>query len=434
MVRRPKSLGLFELVAICLGGMIGGGIFSILGVAVEKVGNAAPIAIAIGAGLALCAAFSYARLATYYEDEGATYSFFKRTYPRAPRAAAIVGWLVVFGYISTLALYSFTFASYVGSLYSPHRGMHAALSAGVLLVFAVLNIVSVKGMGKVEDLLVYTKIAAMLVVTGVLFFTGSAENAMPMLTFKPGSILLVAALTFVAFEGFQLAIHAYEEVDNPRKNVPRAIYLSILLAAGLYVIMAEGALWALNKGQIIADKEFALAAGASAVLGPGGYWLMLAAAIMATSSAVSGTLFGASRLAAVIAEDHLLPDFLAKRSSEKVPANAIIVLSILAWLLVLSDKLELIIEFGSLTFICVSLLMAIANFRVRKHTGTSVPAALLAIVSLAAAGACIVGWQAVEQPVHLAVTLCVAVALGAGASWFAARKIRRRAGSHTDSA
>jgi amino acid transporter len=427
MATTTKSLGLFELVAICLGGMIGGGIFSILGVAVEQVGNAAPIAIGLGAALALCAAFSYARLAAYYEDEGATYSFFKKTFPGAPGAAAIIGWLVVFGYISTLALYAFTFASYVGSMYEPHRGLHGALSAGVLLVFSVLNIVSVKGMGKVEDLLVYTKIVAMLVVTGVLYATGSADNAMHFGTFQPGSILLVAALTFVAFEGFQLAIHAYEEVDNPKKNVPRAIYLSIVLAAGLYIAMAEGALWALDKEQIIADKEFALAAGAAVVLGRGGYWLMLAAAIMATSSAISGTLFGASRLAAVISTDKFLPGFLSKRNASGVPANAIIALAVTAWLLVLSGRLELIIEFGSLTFICVSLLMAISNFRVRKHTGTSVPAALVAIVSLAGAGACIVGWQAFEEPAHLAVTVGVAVALGGGALWFAARKVRQQA-------
>jgi amino acid transporter len=67
MAQTPKSLGLSELVAICLGGMIGDGIFSILGVAVEQVGNAAPIATAIGATLALGATFSYAQLVTYYE-------------------------------------------------------------------------------------------------------------------------------------------------------------------------------------------------------------------------------------------------------------------------------------------------------------------------------------------------------------------------------
>jgi len=73
---RKKALGRIELVAVALGGMVGGGIFSILGVAVDLVGKAAPLAILIGGVFAFFASYSYARLAVYYKDEGATYSFF----------------------------------------------------------------------------------------------------------------------------------------------------------------------------------------------------------------------------------------------------------------------------------------------------------------------------------------------------------------------
>ena len=110
---RTRPLGLTELIAIALGGMDGGGIFAILGVSVEVVGNATPVAIFIGGVLALCAAYSYVKLALLYKDEGATYSFFKMTYPNSRFASAAIGWLVAFGYISTLALYAFTFSSYL---------------------------------------------------------------------------------------------------------------------------------------------------------------------------------------------------------------------------------------------------------------------------------------------------------------------------------
>ena len=72
---KGKPLGKVELIAIALGGMIGGGIFSILGVSVEIVGVATPMAILLGGVLAFLAAYSYAKLATYYKDVGATYSF-----------------------------------------------------------------------------------------------------------------------------------------------------------------------------------------------------------------------------------------------------------------------------------------------------------------------------------------------------------------------
>jgi amino acid transporter len=101
---RGKPLGTPELIAIALGGMIGGGIFTILGISVEMIGSLTPIAIIIGGALASLAAYSYVKLALYYKDEGATYSFFKRTFTDHPFAASLIGWFTIFGYISTLAL------------------------------------------------------------------------------------------------------------------------------------------------------------------------------------------------------------------------------------------------------------------------------------------------------------------------------------------
>ena len=110
--KRQKALGTVELIAIALGGMVGGGIFTILGISVFLVGVYTPLAIGLGGVIATLAAYSYIKLAVYYKDEGATYSFFKKTFPESPFAASLIGWWVVFGYISTLALYAYTFSSY----------------------------------------------------------------------------------------------------------------------------------------------------------------------------------------------------------------------------------------------------------------------------------------------------------------------------------
>jgi len=107
-----KSLGFKELVAIAIGGMVGGGIFTVLGISVSIVGFLAPFAIALGGVIAFFAAYSYVKLGVYYKDEGATYAFYKRTYPDSHMAASFIGWYTIFGYISTLALYAYTFSSY----------------------------------------------------------------------------------------------------------------------------------------------------------------------------------------------------------------------------------------------------------------------------------------------------------------------------------
>ena len=409
MTRRHEALGLFELIAIALGGMIGGGIFAILGVATELVGDRAPLAIGCGGVLAMLAGYPYAKLARYYQDEGATYSFIKRTYTGMHFAASAIGWLVLFGYVSTLALYAFTFSAYLASLFPSQdlTSLRLAMSASVLVVFTLLNIVSVKKTGQVEDVLVYTKLVLLLVVMGVLFGGGRAPSDLPALgqDVPLSGLLVVAAITFVAFEGFQLAIHAYEEVREPAKNVPRAIYISIVIATLLYVLIAQGALFAIPQEQIIRDKEHALAAGAAEIIGPWGLGLVVASALLATSSAISGTLFGASRLMAVIADDGYLPRALAWRVHGHTPVWALVALATMAFIVVATGGLELILEFGSLTFILVSFLVALANLRVRDKTGASLPVALASLIGLGAGGVLIAHYQLTTDPFHFAVTL-----------------------------
>jgi amino acid transporter len=175
---RKRPLGLTELIAIALGGMVGGGIFAILGVSVEAIGNATPIAILVGGALAFCAAYSYVQLALLYKDEGATYSFFKKTFPDSHFAASVIGWLVAFGYISTLALYAFTFSSYLCTALSiaDHPWLRQLVAGLVLLFFVVVNLISVKGMGELEDVMVYTKVILLLIISGFLAGKGDIQT------------------------------------------------------------------------------------------------------------------------------------------------------------------------------------------------------------------------------------------------------------------
>ena len=138
---KQKSLGFKELVAIAVGGMVGGGIFTILGISVSMVGFLAPFAIVLGGVIAFFAAYSYVKLGIYYKDEGATYAFFKRTYPDSHMAASLIGWYTIFGYISTLALYAYTFSSYgiSGFEFANNEWVRKAVAIGILWIFEVLT-------------------------------------------------------------------------------------------------------------------------------------------------------------------------------------------------------------------------------------------------------------------------------------------------------
>lgn len=420
--KRNKDLGLGELIAIALGGMVGGGIFSILGIATENIGNATPIAILIGGVLALFAAYSYVKLALLYKDEGATYSFFKLAFPNSHLTASIIGWLIVFGYISTLALYAFTFASYFCSQFETlNHPIWQKTTAGLIIsFFAIVNLVSVKGMGKLEDLLVYSKIVILLFISGLLTGKGDIQNLIPVFESQITltQILIVSAITFVAYEGFQLVIHAYNEMDNPQKNIPKAIYSSIGIATLLYVTLSIAALSAIPKEIIITDKEYALAAGAKTYLGQFGQFIVIFGALLATSSAISGTLFGASRLMAVIANDGYFPKSLGKKIKTHIPYNAIIAMSVFAFVLLATGSLQVILEFGSITFIIVSLLMAYTNYNKRLETNSSLIFTIAAFFVLLLAGLLIVYFESTENNEQFLYIIIIYILLGIGAIFY----------------
>ncbi|MEW6991169.1 APC family permease [Colwelliaceae bacterium 6441] len=420
-----KNLGLIELIAIALGGMVGGGIFTILGISVDLIGVYTPLAILIGGILAFFAAYSYVKLALYYQDEGATYSFFKKTFPQSPFAASLIGWWVIFGYISTLALYAYTFSAYAISAFSiaDNELIRKAVAGCILLLFTIVNLWSVKGMGKIEDVMVYSKLIILAFIAYVLL--SNSQTTLPeLIQDNPQvslfSILLVASLTFVAYEGFQLVINAVNETQAPEVNIPRAIYSALIIAIVIYVVIALGAIVAIPFDDIISNKEYALASGTESILGHWGISVVIFGALLATSSAISGTIFGASRQVAVIANDGYFPAILSKRKNH-IPIYAIISMSAFAFLLVCVGNLTVILEFGSVTFLLVSLLMAYANFKIRDLTDASYLLSILAMICLFTGTALIFYYEWEHQPEQLffIITLYLILTI---ASWIFTKK------------
>lgn len=381
--------------------MIGGGIFTVLGISVAMIGVFTPIAFIIGGVLATLAAYSYIKLGIYYQDEGASYSFFKRTFTSSHFSASLIAWWVIFGYISTLALYAYTFASYAISSFdfADNIWIRKAVAGAILLIFTLVNLWSVKGMGKIEDLMVYTKLIILIIISFILM--NNSNTTIPALIQNNGdldilSILIVASLTFVAFEGFQLVINAVNEMENPKINTPRAIYSSIMIAIFIYLIISIGAIIAIPFEDIVQNQEYALAAGTDKVLGHWGTDLVILGAVLATSSAISGTLFGASRQVSVIAHDGYFPSFLAKRKNG-IPIYGIIMMSTFAFCLILAGDLKVILEFSSVTFLLISFLMAFANFKIYKKTNSSLTLTIIAMIGLFSATVLILYYEATTQ-------------------------------------
>lgn len=430
--KRNKALGVPELIAIALGGMVGGGIFTILGISVSMIGAFTPLAIMLGAVIASFAAYSYIKLGVYYKDEGATYSFYKRTFPKSPFAASLIGWCVIFGYISTLALYAYTFSSYAisGFTFADSEWVRKLVAGSVILIFSLINIWSVKGMGKIEDIMVYTKLVTLVVISFVLI--NNSQTTLPVLLQDNNdtsalSILIVASITFVAYEGFQLVISAVNEMEKPEINIPKAIYSAIFLAALIYVVISLGAILAIPFDEIIKNKEYALASGAEHVLGHWGTELIIIGALLATSSAISGTVFGASRQMSVIARDGYFPGILAKHINH-IPIYSIVCMSTLAFFLVLAGSLQVILEFGSVTFLLISLLMAYANYKIKHLTNSSHIITVISIIGLMVGTILIFYYEFNNQPQQIFFIGVIYMLLTAG-SWLYSRNKSLHAGN-----
>jgi len=422
-----KDLGLKELIAIAIGGMVGGGIFTILGIAVSMVGGLAPFAIALGGVVAWFATYSYVKLGVYYKDEGATYAFFKRTYPSSHLAASFIGWFTIFGYISTLSLYAYTFSSYgiSGFAFADNEVFRKIVAIVIIWIFAFINLWSVKGMGKIEDAMVYTKLIILFVISLALIYFAKTDfymfttiiqkdfHATPLL-----SVLIVSSVTFVGYEGFQLVINAVNEMEDPDRNIPRAIYSAIVLVALIYFIIALGAVLAIPVDDLIKNKEYALAAGAEEIMGDLGRNLVIFGAILATSSAINSTVFGASRQMASIAGDGYMPPRLSQRDGS-IPKTAITAMASIGSLLIALGGLRLILEFGSITFLLVSFLMAVANFKIRKKTHSSTAITVLSMLGLLMGSILILYYEFQKDPEQLLFILILYTVLALGAWGYA---------------
>lgn len=161
------KLGFWAVVAIGVGGMVGGGIFAVLGLAVQLARGGTPIAFALAGGVALLTAYSYAKLSVTYPSRGGTVTFLNRAFGSGMMTGSlnVLLWL---SYIVMLSLYAFAFGSY-GATFLPETwgpiGKHVFISLSILAI-AGLNLLSAEWIGKAEDWIVGLKVVILLLFVG----------------------------------------------------------------------------------------------------------------------------------------------------------------------------------------------------------------------------------------------------------------------------
>ena len=360
--RGAELLGLREASAMAIGGMIGGGIFSVLGVTIDLAGHLAFAAFLLGAAIAALTAHAYARLALHSGRAGGPFTYLREE--GHATAAAWVAWLLIAGYVFALAVYAFTFGHYLAHAIGLSALFARLFGVAVLGGFVAVNLRGVATSGLTEDVIVFTKLAVLggIALVGLGMF--SSSRLAPLDNQGLSGVLLGAAVIFVAYEGFELLPYDYDDLARPRRTLPRALYLSVAVVAVVYVGVTVASQMLLPDRVIAAQKEVAFAVVGEKALGGFGLWAAAVGAVFSTSSAINATLFSTARLVRDVSEAGELPAGLG-REREGIPAAAVAWIALLGAGFSLLPGIAEIVSFGSLTFLLV---FGLINLLHARHT------------------------------------------------------------------
>jgi len=352
------GLGLSASVAIALGGMIGGGIFSILGLVATIAGARTWLAFVLAGVVAACAGYSYNKLNAVSDPNGGSVTYVQR-FSRNTTLAGMVGWTLLFGYVGSMAMYAYAFGSFTVEL----AGVHAvfgvptrpAVSALSVVGFVALNLLGARASGTTENVLVGAKLLILLAVGGWGAYYGATTGGLAFRIDGLGGVdpLVAAAVSFVAFQGWQLLFYDRDSIRDPDQTIPRAVYAAIAVAVLVYVLVAVVTTTLLTPAQILEFKHVALAKAAEPFMGSAGYAVVSAAALVSTGSAINATLFSSAHFAKGMIDENLLPDRVGDTGADGAPERTLVLLGIVTVAFTVYGSLDGITSFASLAFIAV---------------------------------------------------------------------------------
>lgn len=310
-----KKIGLKEAMSIGIGGMVGGGIFAVLGLAVSLAQGGTPIAFLFAGILALITSYSYVKLSMGFPDRGGTVKFVNQGFGKSIFSGGINNLLWI-SYIIMLSLYASAFGSYAPNLFSivdRSTDFHIYTSFIIILATAI-NYYSIKVVGMIESYAVIIKLVILLsfIVIGIYGLIGNPNlSQLSVVNWEtPIKLLTGGMVIFVAYEGFELIANAAPDIENPTKNIPRAYYYSVIFVILLYIIIAVVTVGSLPFKEIATAEDYVLAEAAKPMLGKIGFTIITIAALISTFSAINASLYGGSRVSYEIAEDDELPHHL----------------------------------------------------------------------------------------------------------------------------
>jgi amino acid transporter len=397
------KLGYWEVTAIGIGGMVGGGIFAVLGLSVNLTRGGAPVAFLIAGIVALVTSYSYARLSVAFPSQGGTVAFLDRAFGPGLLTGStnILLWI---SYIVMLSLYAYAFGSYGASLFPPASQFlwkHILITVSIVAISG-LNLLNAKFIGEAEDWIVLIKLAILILFIAIGIWSVDKTRLAPSAWSSPLNLISGGMIIFLAYEGFELIANTGQDVRDAQKILPRAYYSSVGFVIVLYVLVAVVTVGSLPFAKIIDAQE-----AARPSLGQTGFLLIAIAAMLSTASAINATVYGAARLSYVIAKDGELPRELERKVWGE-PIEGLFITSGATLLIANLADLSSMSTMGSAGFLLIFATVNGANAVLAKDTQSMRWLSLMGIVLCLGALACLLWQTAMNSPRQLWVLFVMA--------------------------
>ena len=405
-----RSIGLWSAVAINVGAIIGGGIFVVTGIVAGYAGSALVISMVIAGIIAFITAWSFAKLTAWQPVEGGVYEYGRQLV--SPYAGFLAGWMWLVANTFTGAAVSLGFAYYLTTAFpSLPTGI---VAAAMCLVFTGLNLVGAKESTRVNNVLVTIKLAVLAFFVAFGVFHVNSSYFSPFVPLSNG-VLYGTFFIFFAYGGFARVSVVAEEVKDAKRNVPRALLLSLGISLVVYVLVGLVAVGLLGPVGLAGSSS-----PLSSAIGVTGSLLAVQVVsiggLVATASVLLTAILGVSRMAYSMARRNDLPSALARLHSRFLtPYYAILGSGVIMAVLVLFVDLTRVVAISTFALLFNYSVTNVAAFKLKNGRkwhrfvpllGLATCILLLAFILLASTDAWIAG----------------VVFLFAGTAYFAVRK------------
>lgn len=384
---KKNSISLIGAVGLGTGVMISAGIFALVGQVAELSGSWFPLIFIIGSIVAAFSSYSYVKMSQEYPSAGGIGMFLVKAYGKGAIAAS-AGVMMAISMVINQSLVARTFGTYTLQLFDGNQATWLVPLLGVgLIIFSFL--VNISGNTFIQT---FTSVASLIKIIGLsslaiagIWAADFVMTAPDQGTHPPDPNIIHAiagiALTILAFKGFTTITNSGEEITKPKKNVGRAIGISLFISLIVYLLVTWGVSGNLSLTEIIRAKDYALAEAARPAFGDLGVWITVILAIIATITGIIASVFAVSRMLAMLSEMKLIPH---KHFGMPGPIqkHTLVYTIVIAIVLTVAFDLTRIASIGAILYLVMDMMIQWGVYKHLRHKISANPLIILSALFL----------------------------------------------------